>query len=93
VRGIRTAKRINTLVDELHLEIDRRAVIINRAAENNSLGLRKRAEEEGLPLAGIIPHDPVIGDFDLQGKPVFQMSHDSEAIQALFSILDSLHIP
>jgi len=93
VRGIHTAKRIDSLVDELHLEIDRRVLIINRAADNDAPGLKRRAEEEGLPIAGIIPHDPVIAYFDLQGKPVFQISHDSDAIQALFSILDSLHIP
>jgi CO dehydrogenase maturation factor len=93
VRGTRTAKRIDSLVDELHLEIDRRVIVINKALDNDSFGLKRRAEEEGLPLAGIIPHDPLIASLDLQGKPVFQISRHSKAIQTLFSILDSLHIP
>ena len=93
VRGIHTAKRIDNLVDELHLEIDKRVVVINRAAHNDSPELKKRAEEEGLPLAGIIPLDAAITAFDLQGKPVFHLSNHAEAIQALFNILDVLNIP
>jgi CO dehydrogenase maturation factor len=93
VRGIHTAKRIEMLVDELHLEIERRAVIINRASQGHSSVLRQRAEEEGLQIAGIIPHDPEIAYLDLQGDPVFQISHDANALRSFFSILDSLHIP
>jgi CO dehydrogenase maturation factor len=93
VRGIHTAKRIRMLVDELHLEIENCAVIINRASDTQSLALQKHAEEEGLQIAGIIPHDPEIAYFDLQGRPVFRMSHDAKALQSLFSILDSFHIP
>jgi len=93
VRGIHTAKRIDNLVDELNLEIDKRVVVINRAAQNDSPELKKRAEREGLPIAGIIPLDAAITSFDLQGKPVFHLSDDAEAIQALFNILDILNIP
>jgi len=93
VRGIHTAKRIDNLVDELNLEIDKRVVVINRAAQNDSPELKKRAEREGLPIAGIIPLDAAITSFDLQGKPVFHLSDDAEAIQALFNILDMLNIP
>ena len=93
VRGIHTAKRIDNLIDELNLEIDKRVVVINRAAQNDSPELKKRAEREGLPIAGIIPLDAAITSFDLQGKPVFHLSDDAEAIQALFNILDILNIP
>ena len=93
VRGIHTAKRIDNLVDELNLEIDKRVVVINRAAQNDSPELKKRADREGLPIAGIIPLDAAITSFDLQGKPVFHLSDDAEAIQALFNILDVLNIP
>ncbi|MEW6417682.1 MAG: AAA family ATPase [Nitrospirota bacterium] len=93
IRGIQTAKRINSLVDELQLEIDKRVVIINRISGGEGDELRNLAEDYGLMVAGIIPHDDSIFNLDLQGKPIFQLPEDSKAVKAVFSILDSLNIP
>lgn len=93
VRGIQTAARINGLVDELQLEIDTRVLIINRISGDEGGGLKNLAEESGLQVAGLIPQDPLIFSSDLQGKPIFQLPHDSKAVKAAFSILDSLDIP
>jgi len=93
VRGMHTAKRIRKLVDDLHLEVDRCAVIINRDAANEISALQRHSEEDRLSIAGIVPHDPSIAYFDLMGKPVFQISAGSESLKAFFHILDSLKIP
>jgi len=93
VRGIQTAKRINGLIDELQLEIDRRVVIINRVSGNEGADLKNLAEEAGLQVVGFIPQDEEIFTFDLQGKPIFQLPDNSMAVKGLFSILDSLGIP
>lgn len=93
VRGIQTAKRINGLVEELQLEINRRVVIINRISGNEGADLKNLAEESGLQVAGLVPQDEAIFNLDLQGKPIFQLPDDSKAVKAVFSILDSLNIP
>lgn len=93
VRGIQTAKRINGLVEELQLEINRRVVIINRISGNEGADLKNLAEESGLQVAGLVPQDEAIFNLDLQGKPIFQLPDDSKAVRAVFSILDSLNIP
>ena len=93
VRGIQTAKRINGLVEELQLEINRRVVIINRISGNEGADLKNLAEESGLQVAGFVPQDEAIFNLDLQGKPIFQLPDDSKAVKAVFSILDSLNIP
>jgi CO dehydrogenase maturation factor len=93
VRGIQTAKRINELVEELQLEINRRVVIINRISGNEGADLKNLAEESGLQVAGLVPQDEAIFNLDLQGKPIFQLPNDSKAVKAVFSILDSLNIP
>ena len=93
VRGIHTAKRIHGLIDELQLGIDRRAVIINRVSGSERTGLKTLAEESGLQVGGFIPQDPLIANFDLAGKPVFQLPADSVAVNAVYDILDSLGIP
>ena len=93
VRGIQTAKRINGLVEELQLEINRRVVIINRISGNEGADLKNLTEESGLQVAGLVPQDEAIFNLDLQGKPIFQLPDDSKAVKAVFTILDSLNIP
>ncbi len=93
VRGIQTAKRINGLVDELQLEIDRRVTIINRISDNEGADLKNLAEDYGLQVAGLVPQDAAIFNLDLHGKPIFQLPDDSKAVKAVFNILDLLNIP
>jgi len=93
VRGIQTAKRINGLVDELKLEVDRRVLIINRVSGNEGEELKKLAEGLGLHVAGLVSQDSMVFDYDLRGRPIFHLPGDSEAVKAIFSILDSLNIP
>jgi CO dehydrogenase maturation factor len=93
VRGIHTAMRINGLVDELQLEIDRRVVIINRVSGNEGADLKNLAEGSGLKVAGLVPQDAAVFNLDLQGKSIFQLPDDAKAVKAVFSILDSLNIP
>jgi CO dehydrogenase maturation factor len=92
VKGIQTAKRIDRLVDELQLEIEKNVVIINRVIKG-APELEALAKDAGLTFAGIIPQDPAISEFDLQGKAVCALPGDSTAVKALFSILDALTIP
>jgi len=93
VKGIQTAKRIDGLVDELNLDVKKRALIINRINEEDATGLYSYAERLGLYVAGLIPNDPEIFRFDLEGKPIIGLPEDSPALNALFRILDSLQIP
>jgi CO dehydrogenase maturation factor len=92
-RGIQTAKRINNLVDELQLEIEKCVVIINRASGDKGTELTRRARDFGIKVAGTVPHDLEIADYDLHGKPVFQLPEGSQALEAFYTILDSLNIP
>ena len=93
VRGIHTAKRINELVDELRLEIDKRVLVINRISGNEGEQLKTLAENSGLSVAGLVPYDSMVLDYDLHGRPIVQLPADSIAVKAVFGILDTLKIP
>lgn len=93
VKGIQTAKRINDLVEELQLEVDRKVLIINRVLGEEGKALRTLAQGFGVEVAGIVPQDQMIARFDLEGKPVFQLPEDAPAAAALFGILRSYDIP
>jgi CO dehydrogenase maturation factor len=92
-RGIRTAKRIHSLVDELILDVDRRVLLINRVTDNQGNTLKTIAEESGMQVAGMIPQDPNIAEFDLKGNPVLRLPDDSPALKAVFGVFDGLQIP
>lgn len=93
IRGVQTAKRINGLVDELKLNIDRKVLIINRISGPEGEELKNLAEGLGLQVAGLVPQDSTIFDYDLKGRPIFQLPYESLAVKTIFNILDSLNIP
>ena len=93
MKGILTARRINDLVDEIKLDVVKRAFIINRVVGSDSSVLTETAERVGVSLTGIVPQDDMIAQFDLQGRPVFDLPEEAPSVMALFSILESCQIP
>ena len=93
VKGVKTAKRIDELIDELKLDIDRRVLIINRVIGEEGQRLKGLAEELGLHVAGMIPQDGTIFEYDMVGRPIFELPPESPALQSVYSILDGLQIP
>jgi CO dehydrogenase maturation factor len=92
VRGVRTAQRIDALVKELNLDVDRHALVINRVSGDEGEGLKKLAEELGLTVAGLVPQDHNIFQFDLEGKGIIDLPSDSVAVMSVYSILDGFGI-
>ena len=92
-KGVQTAKRINSLVDELQLDVALRKLIINRVSDENFEKLTHSGVD--LPFEDIyhIPEDDHIFDLDLEGRPVFDLPADSIAVKRVFNILDSCNIP
>ena len=93
MKGILTAKRIHDLVEEINLDVEKIILIINRVVGNDSQGLRELAEQKGVSVEGFIPQDEMIAQFDLQGKPVFELPEEASSVKALFGILDTCKIP
>jgi CO dehydrogenase maturation factor len=92
VRGIRTAKRIADLVKELSLDIEKYALVINRVSGDEGPGLKKFAEELGLDVGGLVPQDSLVFANDLQGKAIIGLPKDSEAVKAVYALLDRFEI-
>jgi CO dehydrogenase maturation factor len=93
VKGVLTAKRINALIDELDLEIEKRVLLINRVAGPDGEKLKTLAESYGLTVGGLIPQDNTIFEYDLQGLPIATLPSDSVALSSIYQVLDSLGIP
>ena len=89
-RGIQAASRICELTQELGLKIDKKCIIVNQAKDGQEEEIRKRAKEFGLEVSGIIPEDPLVRQFDLEGKPTTELNRESGALKAAFTIFDAL---
>lgn len=93
-RGIRTAGRVNGIVDELKLDVKRRGLIVNRVVGGElSESSKAVVAEQGLELFGVVPADETINEFDLKGSPLVELPEDSASVKAFYAILDGLKIP
>jgi CO dehydrogenase maturation factor len=90
MRGIEAAARINTLVNELKVHAEKRFLIINRASNGLPDPLQKEIGKRGLNLAGIIPKDDLLFEFDMNGNPTANLPADNPALSATFEIFDRI---
>jgi len=89
-RGLQAALRIDELARELNIGVGKSCLIINQAKEPPSGAVLKWIADAGVELAGTVPADSTIYDFDSQGRPTIQMPETSPSVQAAFSIFDRI---
>jgi CO dehydrogenase maturation factor len=93
IRGIDAAGRINTLVDELKVRAVKRFLIVNQARDGLAGSLQQAIEEQGLNLAGTMPKDDLLYEFDMNGNPIITVPDDNPALCAAFEIFDKVIEP
>jgi CO dehydrogenase maturation factor len=94
-RGIQAGIRIHELAKNLNIGVAKSWLIINRmkTAPSDEILADETLEmlkKEGLELAGIIPEDPMVYAYDLDGRPTVEMPEESGAIRAAFAIFDKI---
>ncbi len=68
LRGLRAVKRINSMLQGLKLDVKNLAIVVSRGPENLSDAFLAEVEEIGLPIAGVIPNDPALLEFDMERR-------------------------
>ncbi len=89
-RGIQAAVRINKLANELSIGVAKSYAIINQAKDGLSDVVQNILAEGGLELAGTVPEDTAVYDFDLNGRPTIELPEDSRSVAAAFKIFDKI---
>ncbi|HMK54757.1 MAG TPA: AAA family ATPase [Methanobacteriaceae archaeon] len=89
-RGMLTAHRIGELADELEISFKDLYLILNRVKPEMESEVIKRAQETGLEIVGVIHEDDEVALFDLEGKPLVELSDDSNTVKAVSRILTSI---
>ncbi|MCK4938316.1 MAG: AAA family ATPase [Methanosarcinales archaeon] len=91
-RGLMTAERIRDLVKELDLTIRKMHVILNKVTPQNRERLIEYAQELGLEIAGMVPFDNEIAQFDLDARPLIELPDTSPAVVEMENIIIKLGI-
>jgi len=89
-RGIQAASRIIHLSEELCLNIGQKVLVVNQAGEGRRESLDAAASDFGLEIAGIVPENSGIREFDLHGKPTIALESENEAVKAANEIFDQI---
>jgi len=90
VKGIRTVARIRELVSELKLVVNRQVVIINFAPAKLAPLVNEELARLGIKPAALIPEDEEIPKYDLELKPLLELSDTSKAVKAINKLMDEL---
>lgn len=92
-RGIDAAARVKELIEELKLDVRNLYLIVNRVpAEGLTDDIRETINKYGLRLAGTVPLDDSIFEYDNRGIPLVQLPKDTAAVRALRRIFDEVII-
>lgn len=89
-RGIQAAIRINKLAKNLNIGVGKSYLIINQAKNGLPEAVSNILNDEDLELAGTIPMDNTIYDYDLNGQPTIEMSENSKSVKAAFEIFEKI---
>ena len=81
------------MVKELGMKPKQMKLIINRAPEGElAEGIREEIRIQGLDLAGVIPQDPMVYQYDTEGKPTSLLPENSPSRKAFEKIVESLKL-
>lgn len=91
-RGMLTAQRIGELSSELDITFQKMFLVLNRVKPENEEEIRKKADKTGLEVIGTIYEDDLVEDYDIEGKPLIELSFDSNPVKSVLEILSHMKL-
>ena len=82
--------RIHKLAQDLNLVVGKSYIIINQAKSDPAEVVKEMIDSNGLELAGVIPEDEQVYEFDMEGRPTIDIDEDNPALNAAYSIFDKI---
>ncbi len=89
-RSIQAAGRIHRLAQELNIGVEKSYLILNQTKNGAPEAALEIIRQEGLELAGAIPEDEGVYEYDLKGIPTIQIPEDNPALKSAFQIFDTI---
>ncbi len=88
VKGARAVLRISELLEELKLPVGKRYAIANRAPQTLGDNFVKLIEQSGLELAGSVPQDEIVQQFDMSMESYIDIPDECEAARRVDELLE-----
>ena len=89
-RGLQAALRIDELARSLNIGVGKSYVIINQVKNSLSGKALEMIEAGGLELAGTVPDDETIYEYDFNGQATIEMPEESPSVRAAFEIFEKI---
>ena len=93
LRSLIAASRIQKMADDLELNITRKYLVVSRLPGELPESMSREIERLGLDLAGTIPCDDIVSEYELSGKPLLELPNESAALKAVREIAEKMEIP
>ncbi|MCX5712078.1 MAG: AAA family ATPase [Candidatus Omnitrophica bacterium] len=81
--GLRAARRISDLVEELKIKTKKKILLINRSTQGV---LDEKIKETGLDYLGSVPQDDQLAELSLKGSSLFDLKNDAASYLSLSKI-------
>ena len=89
-RGLQAAFRIDKLAKDLNIGVGESYLIMNKVREAPAGAVLEMIQKEGVTLAGTIPADDAVYEFDLNGEPTIEIPEENPAMAAAFGIFSQI---
>lgn len=90
MRGMVAAEAMVGLSKDLEINVRNTHLIVNRVQGELTPALRARADGMGVPLLAALPYDPVVADFDSQGRALIELPEDALLSRAVAEVAQKL---
>ena len=91
-RGLQAALRIDDLARSLNIGVGKSYVVINQVKNGLSEKALEMIDTAGLELAGTVPEDETVYEYDFNGQPTIEMPENSPSVQAAFKIFEKIMV-
>ena len=89
-RGLQAAVRIDELARSLNIGVGKSYVVINQVKNTLSAKALEMIKDAGLELAGSVPDDDTIYEYDFNGQATIEMPEESPSVRAAFEIFEKI---
>jgi len=89
-RGLQAAMRIDQLAKNLNIGMGKSYLVVNRTKEELTEPVLDIIKQGGLELAGTVPSDSAIYEYDFKGRPSIEIPEDNPSVIEAFKIFDKI---
>ena len=86
MRGVAAAGHIVRLTEDLGTRIQETHLIVNRTGPQIPEVLQQKIDELVLQVAGTVPDDQIVAEFDVVGRPTFEIGEEAPVYRAVAEI-------